>query len=83
VRASSSERARRQLDLAIEECARFLEHLDEAMAEIPDSLLAPFDKNKAAAELRGYLLAARDRNAGDRAAAAAFGVLDPRRAEAG
>lgn len=72
-----------KLDLAIEECARFLEHLNEAMAEMPDSLLAPFDKNKAAAELRGYLLAARDRSAADRAAAAAFGVIDPRRAEAG
>lgn len=49
-----------QLALATDECILFLEHLDDALAEIPQSLFAPFDKNKAAAELRGYLSAARD-----------------------
>jgi hypothetical protein len=72
-----------KLDLAIEECAGFLEHLDGALAEMPHSLLVPFDKRKAAAELRGYLLAARDRSSADRVAAGAFGVMDSGRAEAG
>jgi hypothetical protein len=72
-----------KLDLAIEECAGFLEHLDEALAEMPHSLLVPFDKKKAAAELRAYLLAARDRSSIDRLAAGAFGVMPPDRAEAG
>jgi len=49
-----------KLALATDECVLFLEHLDAALAEIPQSLFAPFDKNKAAAELRGYLSAARD-----------------------
>ena len=72
-----------KLELAIEECAGFLEHLDGALAEMPHSLLVPFDKRKAAAELRGYLLAARDRSSADRVAAGAFGVMDSGRAEAG
>jgi hypothetical protein len=49
-----------KLALATDECVLFLEHLDDALAEIPQSLFAPFDKNKAAAELRGYLSAAKD-----------------------
>jgi len=49
-----------KLAIATDECVLFLDHLDAALAEIPQSLFAPFDKNKAAAELRGYLSAARD-----------------------
>jgi hypothetical protein len=71
-----------RLNLAVRECILFLEHLDEALAEVPPSLLAPFDKNKAAAELRGYLSAAKDQTTADRAAAAAFGLIDRSRAEA-
>jgi hypothetical protein len=62
------------LDLAAHECGLFLEHLEEALAEVRPSMLAPFDKNKAAAELRGYLAAAKDRSVSDRAAAGAFGL---------
>jgi len=62
------------LSLATHECILFLEHLDEALAEVPQSMLAPFDKSKAAAELRGYLAAAKERTASDRAAAGAFGL---------
>lgn len=70
------------LNLATHECILFLEHLDEALADVPQSLLAPFDKNKAATELRGYLSAAKDRTAADRIAAGAFGLIDPSRAQA-
>ena len=63
-----------KLNLAAHECTLLLEHLDEALADVPRSLLAPFDKNKAAAELRGYLSAAKDRTTADRAAAGAFGL---------
>jgi hypothetical protein len=62
------------LSLATHECTLFLEHLDEALAGLPQSTLAPFDKSKAAAQLRGYLAAAKDRNVSDRAAAGAFGL---------
>ncbi|MGB3049444.1 MAG: hypothetical protein WBB42_00505 [Polyangiales bacterium] len=51
-----------KLALATGECALFLEHLDDALAEQPESPLAPFDKTKAAAELRGYLAAVKQRN---------------------
>lgn len=71
-----------KLELATRECTLFAEHLDRAHEEIPQSLLAPFDKEKAASELRGYLAAARDRGTSDRAAAAAFGLIDPHRAQA-
>jgi hypothetical protein len=71
------------LNLATHESVLFLEHLDEALAEAPHALLAPFDKNKAAADLRGYLAAAKDRSLVDRVAAGAFGLIDPSRAEAG
>ncbi len=70
------------LELAAGECVLFLEHLDEALAEVPRSMLAPFDKNKAAAELRGYLSAAKDHTAADRAAAGAFGLIDSSHAQA-
>ena len=60
------------LHLAAQECADFLGHLDDALEETPQSLLAPFDKRKAAAELRGYLAAARDRAAVARAPTGAF-----------
>jgi hypothetical protein len=70
------------LNLATHECILFAGHLDEALADVPQSLLAPFDKSKAAAELRGYLSAAKDRTAADRTAAGAFGLVDPNRAQA-
>ncbi len=50
------------LGLATDECRRFLEHLDEALAELPESQLTPFDKNKAAGELRAYLNAVKRQN---------------------
>ena len=56
-----------KLDTATRECVLFHEHLDEALADVPQSLLAPFDKTKAAADLRGYLAAAKDRNDDERA----------------
>jgi hypothetical protein len=62
------------LNLATDECVLFVEHLDGALAELPRSMLAPFDKSKAAAQLRGYLAAAKDRSPSDRAAAGAFGL---------
>ncbi len=71
------------LSLATHECILFLEHLDQAFADAPHSLLAPFDKDRAAAELRGYLYAAKDHSTADRAAAGAFGLSSPRRAHAG
>jgi hypothetical protein len=70
------------LDLAVQECTLFLEHLDEALADVRPSLLAPFDKGRAASELRGYLSAARDRTTADRIAAGAFGSIEPGRAKA-
>ncbi len=48
------------LAAAVRECSSFVEHLDRALEAMPHSLLAPFDKAKAAAELRGYLAAARE-----------------------
>jgi hypothetical protein len=71
-----------KLDTAARECVLFAEHLDEALADVPQSLLAPFDKAKAAAELRGYLAAAKDWDAADRAAAGAFGLIEPSSARA-
>jgi hypothetical protein len=70
------------LDLAARECALFLKHLDETLASTSHALLPPFDKHQAAADLRRYLSAARDRTATDPAAAGAFGLFDRRRAEA-
>jgi len=51
-----------RLALATGECTLFLEHLDDALAELPESRLAPFDKTKAAAELRAYLNAVKQKN---------------------
>ena len=62
------------LDLAVHECILFLEHLEGELSEAPKSMWAPLDKAKAAAELRGYLAAARGRTASDRVAAGAFGL---------
>jgi len=70
------------LNLATRECILFAEHLDETLANVPQSLLAPFDKSKAASELRGYLSAAKDRPAADHTAAGAFGLMDPSRVRA-
>lgn len=71
------------LNLAMRQCALFAEHLDAALDDIPRSPFAPFDKRKAAAELRGYLAAAKDQALADRAAATGFELLDPVRAHAG
>lgn len=82
------------LNLAARECVLFLEHLDVALEEI-ESAHPGFDKNKAAAELRGYLgdsvrVVGRDKLTGRRpdqdhhdhhTAASAFGV-DPNHAQA-
>jgi hypothetical protein len=70
------------LDLAMQECALFLEHLETVLADVPPSLLAPFDKDRAASELRGYLLAARDHATAARTAAGSFGLVDPGNAQA-
>jgi len=51
-----------KLALAIGECTLFLEHLDVALAELPEAPLAPFDRTKAAAELRAYLEAVKQQN---------------------
>lgn len=61
------------LDRAVEECERFAEHLDHAFEIEPHSLLAPFDKRRAAAELRGYLAAAKDRPSAAQVPLGAFG----------
>jgi len=70
------------LDLATQECTLFLEQLEEALADFPSSLSAPFDKDRAASELRAYLSAARDCAPADRVAAGAFGSIDSGRAKA-
>ncbi|MGD8606174.1 MAG: hypothetical protein PVH21_02700 [Myxococcales bacterium] len=71
------------LRYAKQECASFADHLDATLDRMPGSPLAPFDKRKAAAELRGYLAAAKARATTDRAAAAAFGLLAAPRMHAG
>lgn len=71
------------LGAAMEECERFAEHLDAMLDRMPGSPLAPFDKHAAANGLRSYLAAAKHRQATERAAAAAFGLLDPARTESG
>ena len=50
------------LGVATEECRLFLEHLEDALAELPESQLVPFDKAKAAAELRAYLNAVKQQS---------------------
>ena len=71
------------LDHAVRECERFAEHLEGVLGQAPQSLLAPFDKQQAAIELRGYLAAASERTASSQGAAGAFGAFDPSRAKAG
>ena len=51
-----------RIALAAGECRLFLEHLDDALAELPESALEPFDKAKAAAELRAYLTAVKQQH---------------------
>ncbi len=51
-----------KIALAAGECRLFLEHLDDALAELPESALEPFDKAKAAAELRAYLTAVKQQH---------------------
>ncbi len=51
-----------ELRLAANECTLFLEHLEDALAKTPESPQAPFDKSKAADELRGYLSAIKGRS---------------------
>jgi hypothetical protein len=51
-----------KIALAAAECRLFLDHLDDALAELPESPIAPFDKTKAAAELRAYLTAVKQQS---------------------
>jgi len=44
---------------AVAECERFVEHLESVLSERSDSESPSFDKERAAAELRGYLEAAK------------------------
>jgi hypothetical protein len=73
------------LNLAARECILFLEHLDAALEELESAQRggAAFDKEKAAAELRGYLSAAKERSVSERVAAGAFGAVDPDQVEVG
>lgn len=64
------------IDIAAMECERFVEHLDAAL-EAPARKRNRFDKRQAAEELRSYLETAKVRSADRRAAAAAFGLIDP------
>lgn len=73
----------RALGAAMRECEAFAEHLDAMLERMPRSPLTPFDKHAAANGLRSYLTAAKHRQATERAAAAAFGLLDPARTESG
>ena len=72
-----------KLGLAAHECELFVEHLESVLGDAPHSLLAPFDKERAAAELRGYLAAAQDRSALERAPTGTFGLTGAEQAEAG
>ncbi len=73
------------LNLAARECILFLEHLDAAFEERESTQpgAAAFDKEKAAAELRGYLSGAKERSASERVAAGAFGAIDPDQVDVG
>ncbi|MFW2390668.1 MAG: hypothetical protein ACN4G0_20205 [Polyangiales bacterium] len=64
------------IDIAAMECERFAEHLDAAL-ETPARKRNRFDKGQAAEQLRRYLETARLHSADRRAAAAAFGLMDP------
>lgn len=67
---------REAIEIAALECRRFVEHLDAALAA-PAFARTRFDKREAAEELRGYLEHAKARFTHRRAAAAAFGLIDP------
>lgn len=73
---------RATLGSAVDECARFAEHLDRALEKLQGSLEASFDKEHAASELRDYLSAARDRFSSGPAPAGAFGLGRVEEAEA-
>lgn len=73
---------RESLGLAVRECTRFVEHLDEALERGLDPSAAAFDKQQAAAELRVYLAGARDRFSSGPAPAGAFGLGNADQAEA-
>jgi hypothetical protein len=64
------------IDIAAMECERFAKHLDAAL-ETPARKRNRFDKRQAAEELRSYLETAKLHSADRRAAAAAFGLMDP------
>ncbi len=67
-----------RLSRAARESALLVEHLDGVFDSL--DLASPLDRETAAEQLRGYLDAAKERSASDRAAAGAFGVVDPCRA---
>jgi len=70
------------LGSAVKECTRFVEHLDRALEGRPGTVESSFDKEHAAAELRDYLVSARDRFSSGPAPAGAFGLGDVEEAEA-
>jgi hypothetical protein len=67
---------RQAILIAASECERFVVHLDAAL-HAPAFAQTRFDKQEAAEELRGYLEDAKARFTNRRAAAAAFGLVDP------
>jgi hypothetical protein len=69
------------LGRAVQECAQFVEHLDQALEGV-DSQVS-FDKRRAADELRGYLEGAKDRFSSGPPPTGTFGLGDEDRAEAG
>jgi hypothetical protein len=71
------------LERAVAECGAFADHLEALLRSAQLSHEAPLDKQKAAADLRSYLAAAKERPSSGQAAAAAFGVFDPVHAKAG
>ena len=73
---------RATLGSAVDECARFAEHLDRALERLQGSPGASFDKEHAASELRDYLSAARNRFSSGPAPAGAFGFGRVEEAEA-
>ena len=86
IRAVSALSRRSEIDeeslgRAAQECARFVEHLDQALEGV-DSQVS-FDKRRAAAELRGYLEGARDRFSSGPPPTGTFGLGDEDQAEAG
>ena len=87
-RAVSALRRRDEIDgdrirIAARECELFVEHLDHTLEGSPGSSRAAFDKQRAAAELRGYLSNARAHFSSGPPPTGTFGVQDPDQAEAG